>query len=85
MSEQIAISVKLFGVLRVQLPAGAERGRLEIVVPRGTSAADVLARYDILVEGAGQLVVLVNGRQVPVDQVLQEGDVLSAFPALAGG
>jgi molybdopterin converting factor small subunit len=85
MTGQMAISVKLFGILRDHLPADAERGQVGILVPAGMDAAGILARFGLSAETVGHLVVLVNGRQVRPDHVLREGDVLSAFPALAGG
>jgi molybdopterin converting factor small subunit len=36
-------------------------------------------------EEPGGLVILVNGRQSDLDQVLEEEDVVGAFPAIAGG
>jgi molybdopterin converting factor small subunit len=85
MTQEMAIPVKLFGVLRDCLPTDAERGQIVIHVPIGTDAGAVLNRLGVSVETAEHLVVLVNGRQVEPDRVLREGDVLSAFPALAGG
>jgi molybdopterin converting factor small subunit len=85
MMGQISISIKLFGILRDNLPSTAERGQLKLLVPAGIDAGGVLARLGIPAENRGHLVVLINGRQVGSDHVLKEGDVLSAFPALAGG
>jgi molybdopterin converting factor small subunit len=84
-TSEISLAVRLFGTLRDRLPESAVRGEVQVSVAGGTDAAAVLARIGITVEDYRHLVVLVNGRQVGLDHVLKEGDVLSAFPALAGG
>ena len=85
MTDWISILVRLFGVLSDRLPADASRGKMEMTVLAGTDVATVLARLGIDEHDGAQLVVMVNGRQVKGTHILQGGDVLSAFPALAGG
>jgi molybdopterin converting factor small subunit len=53
-------------------------------VPAGTRAIDLLARFGVPT-GDRVSVILVNGRSVEPERVLEEGDVIAAFPALAGG
>jgi len=45
---------------------------------------DLLTRLGVPHE-PGASVILVNGRGVPPEQALEAGDVVAAFPALAGG
>jgi molybdopterin converting factor small subunit len=45
----------------------------------------VLSQVGVPVGDPGAIVILVNGRQSTYDQILQDGDVVSAFPAMAGG
>ncbi len=51
--------------------------------PAGIQAAELLTQFNVPL--APTSVVLVNGRTPEQDYVLQEGDVLCAFPAVGGG
>ena len=85
MSDQktgVDITLKLFGGFRRCLPPGNEGHACEVEVPQGATPAHVLVHYGIPTEGT---VVLVNGLTSTLDLPLHEGDVLAAFPALAGG
>lgn len=55
----------------------------EIIVPEGTSVAAVIKRTNIP-ENIPLLRIL-NGKHVPEDHVLREGDILALFPPIAGG
>jgi len=85
MMEEISISVRFFGMLCDRLPADCDRGETVIMVPARTDVAGALARFGVSRQDARWMVVMVNGRQAGLDQVLEESDVLSAFPAVAGG
>ena len=52
-------------------------------VAPGTSAGDLAGQYGIPLNNSS--VILVNGHTVDLAAPLQEGDVLAAFPAMAGG
>lgn len=77
------IEVKLFATYRDYLPPGSQRGRCELEAVEGETAVSLLTRLGVPTDAAS--VVLVNGRSPAPDQLLQEGDVVSAFPAIAGG
>jgi molybdopterin converting factor small subunit len=77
------VSVKLIATLRDKLPEGATDNACEIDVPTGSVVEDVLSRFDIANDGTN--VILVNGRVPDPGQELAEGDVVCAFPAMAGG
>ncbi len=79
------IQVKLFGTLRPLLPPEAQGGVYRMHVSTGTTPAAVLAALGVTIEHPDHLVILVNGRQARPDKILQPNDVLSAFPAVAGG
>jgi len=81
-TDRIAITLKLFGGFRRHLPADSEGHACQIEVPRGATPGHVLAHFDIPTEG---VVVLVNGLTSELDDPLEAGDVLAAFPSLAGG
>ncbi|MBI4519165.1 MAG: MoaD/ThiS family protein [Deltaproteobacteria bacterium] len=78
------IELRLFASLRKQLPPGSPRGRCELELPAGTTTGEVLARMHI--ERASAQMVLVNGdHDRDFDRVLNDGDVVSIFPPVAGG
>ena len=81
-ADGVAITLKLFGGFRRHLPADSEGHACEIEVPRGSTPGHILAHFDVPTEGA---VVLVNGLTAGLDRPLEAGDVLAAFPSLAGG
>jgi sulfur carrier protein ThiS len=80
----VQITIHLLADYRRYLPEGqdAQEGyRQEI--PPGARVDDALA---ILTIPAGSAYTFfVNGRHAGSDQMLQEGDVLSVFPAVGGG
>jgi sulfur carrier protein ThiS len=77
------ISIKLIATYRKLLPEDARGNTLAIEVAEGTLVADVLRDFGVPLDRSS--VILVNGH-VPEDgQTLREGDVVYAFPALAGG
>lgn len=72
------VEVRLFATLR----AGRFRRRT-IHVAAASTLGDLLAHLGIRAEQAGMR--LVNGLHSEVDRVLQDGDVVSLFPAMGGG
>jgi molybdopterin converting factor small subunit len=78
------IQLKLFASYRQHLPPDSRGGVCDLDVPAGTRAIDLLARFGVPT-GDRVSVILVNGRSVEPERVLEEGDVIAAFPALAGG
>lgn len=77
------ISVKLIATYREHLPPGTKGNKIEIDVPEGTSVADVMARFKIPQDETS--VIVVNGTTVPLSTIVREGDLVSAFSAIAGG
>jgi sulfur carrier protein ThiS len=77
------VQLKLFATLRRYLPDGAVGNRCQVEAPKDTRVRDLLARFGVPEKES--LVILVNGRDAPADCVLQEGDVVAVFPAMAGG
>lgn len=55
----------------------------ELDVPEQSSVADVLRHLGVPPEV--KKIVLVNGRAVPPDRVLEQGDLLVFYPLLEGG
>jgi sulfur carrier protein ThiS len=77
------ITLKLFATFRRYLPPESHGPACHLEVPAATPVAEVLRRFDLPTDGA--VVILVNGRTAQPQQVLQEGDTIAVFPALAGG
>ncbi|MFQ6041801.1 MAG: MoaD/ThiS family protein [Candidatus Poribacteria bacterium] len=77
------IQIKLFASLAKFLPEGAKGKRALLSVPEEITIRGVLGQLSIPAKMA-QL-IMVNGVRRGLDYVLQEGDLLSIFPPIAGG
>ena len=77
------IEVKLFATFRNHLPPGSGPFSSSIEVETGQTIRDVLEHFRIPEDTPK--ILLVNGLHARPQDVLQEGDVLSVFPPLAGG
>jgi|YNPBryantNP2012_1023418.scaffolds.fasta_scaffold00122_7 molybdopterin converting factor small subunit len=76
------IAVKYMATYRKYLKAGQE-SPFPMEVEAGTKLEALLERLPL--PPGEDTVALVNGRSAPPDQLLQEGDVVALFPAIAGG
>ena len=77
------VTLKLLVTYRKYLPPEAENGVIELDVPPGTTAVGLVGEFGVPTDEVS--VILVNGRTPGPDDVLQEGDAVFVFPALAGG
>ena len=78
------ITIRLLASYRRYLPEGQyDQAGYVHHVPRGIRVGDVLAGLPIPPSDA--YTFFVNGRHAEQSQILQEGDVLSVFPAVGGG
>ena len=77
------ISVKLIATYRALLPKGTQGNKIEIDVPAGTRASDVMTQFGVPQDDSS--VIVVNGLTVPLSTILSEGDEVAAFSAVAGG
>jgi molybdopterin converting factor small subunit len=77
------IHVKMIGNYREHLPPGAKNGVIEIEVPDGATVYDAVSCFDIPLDDSS--VIVLNGLTVDMYTPLQEGDVVTAFSAIAGG
>jgi len=75
------VQLKLIASYRDFLPPENE-GKAEIDVPEGTTAVSILANLGIPID---ESVVLVDGRSPNPGETLEEGNVVFAFHATAGG
>lgn len=77
------ITIRFLGVYRDYLPADARGSTYSWETPSGTRIDELRAQLPVP-EEEGQ-VILINGRTPRSGQVLEEGDRIAVFPAMAGG
>ena len=81
------ISLELYASLMQYLPPQAERHRVRVDVPDDTTASGLLALFSVPPERAH--LVLRNGLFVQPEErdrlVLEEDDIVAAWPPVAGG
>lgn len=77
------IQIKLFASLAKFLPEGAMGKQAPLSVPEKITIRGVMEQLDIPTKIAK--LIMVNGVHRRLDYVLQEGDLLSVFPPIAGG
>ena len=77
------VMLKLLATYRSFLPPEATEGEIELTIPGGVSAVDLVERYGVPVDDSS--VILVNGHTPKPEDSLTEGDVVFVFPAIAGG
>ncbi len=77
------IRVKLIANYREALPPEAENGVVELDVPDGTTVYEAISKFDIPLDDTS--VIVLNGLTVDMFTPLKEGDMVTAFSAIAGG
>ena len=77
------IRVKLIANYRDQLPPEAKNGIVEFDVPAKTTVYDAISHFDIPLDDTS--VIVLNGLTVDMNTPLHEGDMVTAFSAIAGG
>lgn len=79
----MVITVHLHTRLQRQTPTGPQQN-LELSVPQGTILKDLLDQLHVPYEEDAVFLV-VNGRQVDINQPLKDGDEVDLIPAISGG
>lgn len=77
------IYIKLLANYRNYLPEGTNGDQISIVVPEDIRPETVLEIFSI--PPIPESVVLINGRTIVPGEPINEGDVICAFSAMAGG
>jgi molybdopterin converting factor small subunit len=79
----VKVEVCLFATLAAYLPRAGSGDSVILELPEGSTVGEVVESLEIPADL--ECLRVVNGRDAPPEQVLNEGDVLSIFPPLAGG
>ena len=78
------VIVKLLATYRKLLPPEAAGNVIEVEVPDGTTVADLMSGFGVPLNQ--ESVFLINGLTPEnLNQQLNEGDIVAAFSAIAGG
>ena len=81
------ITFKLYAGLAHYLPSGSKDNAIEVDLPGGQSILTVIKRYNVPIDQVH--LVLLNGvyqdAAARVERVLQDGDTVAIWPAVAGG
>ena len=77
------IRVKLIANYREALPPEARDGVVELDVPPGTTVHAAISRFNIPLDDTS--VIVLNGLTVDMNTPLVDGDMVTAFSAIAGG
>ena len=77
------VEVRLFANLSKLLPPGSQKKRTTMTVKKGTTIDELLEKLNIPPKITN--IIMVNGRHQGREIELNEGDVLSVFPPIAGG
>lgn len=77
------VTVQLHTILQRQTPNGRV-DQLQVELPEGSCVENLLERLEIALQPE-DLLLVVNGRTAPPDQVLADGDRVNLIPAISGG
>lgn len=77
------VTVKLLATYQKLMPPECIGGGCVLEIAEGDTFEAVLGKFNIPMDKAS--VILVNGRTPEPGQKLGDGDVICAFPAIAGG
>jgi sulfur carrier protein ThiS len=79
----VNIRIKLIATYLVHLPPGARGNTIELDAPEGATIGELLGPLGIPLDDTS--VFLLNGVQAEADAQLAQGDLVTAFSAIAGG
>ncbi|OGB91419.1 MAG: hypothetical protein A2Z31_05555 [candidate division NC10 bacterium RBG_16_65_8] len=79
----VTVTVHLHTTLQRPTPTGPLR-RLDVTLPRGSTLADLVNRLS-LPHRDDSVLLVINGRQADIWQVLHDSDEVHLIPALSGG
>ena len=81
------ITFKMYAGLAHYLPSGSEDNAIGVELPDGQSISTLIQRYNVPLDQVH--LVLLNGvyqdAAARVERILQDGDTVAIWPAVAGG
>ena len=77
------VEVRLFANLAKLLPPGSQNKRATVTVKKGTTVNELMEKLNIPPKITN--VIMVNGEHKKRETALEEGDIVSIFPPIAGG
>ena len=85
--EELQITFKMYAGLAHYLPLGSEANAIGVELPDGQSISTLIQRYNVPLDQVH--LVLLNGvyqdAAARVERILQDGDTVAIWPAVAGG
>ncbi len=79
------IEMNFFSGLQEYLPENSSKNSCRIETSQGNSVEDILHELKIPSQRLSGLLIVANGTCVKLDYVPKDGDIISVFPAIAGG
>jgi molybdopterin converting factor small subunit len=79
----IRVKAKLFATLRDYLPPDVPGSEMVVELEECAKIEEVISRFNI--PDDMELIIMVNSAHAKKTKVLEDGDVLSLFPPIAGG
>jgi sulfur carrier protein ThiS len=77
------LKLELYGTLRERFPGYEHSGGMEVEIPEGSTAKDLIAFLEIP-QSTGALVIMA-GRVLMADDEIEEGRQVKVFQAIHGG
>ena len=77
------VEVRLFANLAKLLPPGSQKKRTTVTVKKGTTVDELLEKLNIPPKITN--IIMINGVHQKREAELNEDDVVSVFPPIAGG
>lgn len=81
----ISVRVRLWGHLRRAHPGGDASASIEMQLPEGATAGDVMQRLNLSPEVQAALLISRGEELLGPDHALREGDRINLAPPAAGG
>ena len=78
------VEARVYATLRRYLPEDKRENPIMLELPDGTTVGEVVEKV-LKIPPDAVKVVFVNGRHVPFEHVLADGDRVGIFPPVAGG
>jgi sulfur carrier protein ThiS len=79
----VKVKVKLFGTLGQKLSGYRHSQEIVVEIPEGATAKDLLDHLEIPISPG--VIIIVRGKVLKVDDVIQDGALVNVMQAIGGG